>query len=222
MQLKLVSFDLCPYVQRSVVTLLYKNADFQVAYIDLQDPPEWFLEISPLSKVPLLLVDGDTVLFESAVINEFVDDITPPRLQPEDPLARALDRGWVEYGSQCIMDQYRVMTAPDAAAFEEVGHTAVARLARLENHLGEGPWFNGERFSLVDATFAAVLMRWDILNRRHPVFEPDQFPRLERWWKALSELPAVRESVPADLEEKLMAYLRRRGGHGAAVFAGQN
>jgi glutathione S-transferase len=218
MHLKLVSFDLCPFVQRSVITLLYKQAEFEIEYIDLENPPDWFLEISPLGKVPLLVVDEETVLFESAVINEFVDDITPPRLQPQDPLTRALDRAWVEYGSQCIMDQYSLMVAADEQTFETAHHQVLAQLARLEKKLGNGPWFNGAEFSLVDSTYAPLLMRYALLNRRHRLFDDDEFPRLHRWWQVLSELGAVRDSVPGDFEDKLIGYLKRRGGHGPALF----
>ncbi|MDE0411786.1 MAG: glutathione S-transferase N-terminal domain-containing protein, partial [Gammaproteobacteria bacterium] len=53
MNLELVSFNVCPFVQRSVITLNYKNCDYKITFIDLNDPPEWFLEISPLGKVPV-------------------------------------------------------------------------------------------------------------------------------------------------------------------------
>lgn len=218
MQLTLVSFDLCPYVQRILITLLHKQADFAVEYIDLQNPPLWFTEISPLGKVPLLRVNGDTVLFESSVINEFVDEITPPRLQPETPLARALNRSWVEYGSQCITDQYRLMTAPDETSLETAHHRALANLGRVEQALGDGPWFNGENFSLVDATFAPLLMRYDILDRRHRLFEDDELPRLRRWWRALRALTAVRDSVPEDFESRFITYLGGQKGYGPALF----
>jgi len=66
---KLVSFKACPFVQRVAITLQYKDIDYDIEYIDLGNPPEWFLAISPLKKVPLLIV-GDMVIFESAVINE--------------------------------------------------------------------------------------------------------------------------------------------------------
>ncbi|MDX1655109.1 MAG: glutathione S-transferase N-terminal domain-containing protein, partial [Candidatus Competibacteraceae bacterium] len=69
--LQLVSFDLCPFVQRSVIALKEKGAQFEIAYIDLKDPPEWFKKLSPLGKVPLLRV-GEEVLFESAAINEYL------------------------------------------------------------------------------------------------------------------------------------------------------
>ena len=84
-KLRLVSFKICPFVQRAVITLKYRNVPFEITYIDLKDPPDWFQEISPLGKVPVLLVD-DSPLFESAVINEYLDEITGGGLLPSDPL----------------------------------------------------------------------------------------------------------------------------------------
>lgn len=66
----LISFKLCPYVQRSVINLLEKKVDYEIKYIDLANKPEWFLKISPFRRVPVLVV-GEDVLFESAVINEY-------------------------------------------------------------------------------------------------------------------------------------------------------
>ncbi|HEY9734725.1 MAG TPA: glutathione S-transferase N-terminal domain-containing protein, partial [Trichocoleus sp.] len=65
--LKLISHKLCPYVQRSIITLIEKQIPHERAYIDLAHKPDWFLQRSPLGKVPILLV-GEEVLFESAVI----------------------------------------------------------------------------------------------------------------------------------------------------------
>ena len=70
---ELISFKLCPFVQRSVIVLLEKEAPFDITYIDLSNPPDWFKAISPMGKVPVLKVD-DTVLFESAVIMEYLDE----------------------------------------------------------------------------------------------------------------------------------------------------
>ena len=76
---KLISSATCPFVQRSAITLEYKRVPYEIEFIDLNDKPKWFLEISPTGKVPVLVVrDGDReiVLFESAVINEYLDEIT--------------------------------------------------------------------------------------------------------------------------------------------------
>ena len=90
---KLASFDVCPYVQRSVITLQEKGVPYEIEYIDLNNKSEWFMQLSPLGKVPILIIE-DTVIFESATINEYLDEIAPGRkLQPSDPLQRAHNRG---------------------------------------------------------------------------------------------------------------------------------
>jgi len=70
--LTLVSFDLCPYVQRAAIALAEKGVPFERRDVDLANKPDWFEAISPLGKVPLLQVD-DEVLFESAVIVEYLE-----------------------------------------------------------------------------------------------------------------------------------------------------
>ncbi|WP_228288010.1 glutathione S-transferase family protein [Thiothrix subterranea] len=77
-KLELVSFKVCPFVQRSVIALNAKGIAYTLTHINPHEPPDWFKAISPLGKVPVLLVDG-TPLFESAVILEYVDEVYPPR-----------------------------------------------------------------------------------------------------------------------------------------------
>ncbi len=77
-KLKLISHKLCPYVQRAVISLTEKGVPFQRIDIDLDNKPEWFLKISPLGKVPVLQV-GDKVVFESAVILEYLEETQPGR-----------------------------------------------------------------------------------------------------------------------------------------------
>ncbi len=72
--------------------------------MDLSEPPEWFLNLSPIKKVPLLVVNGGNVIYESAVINELIDELTPTRLHPVDPIQRARNRSWIEFGSNCLVD----------------------------------------------------------------------------------------------------------------------
>ena len=89
--LKLISHKLCPYVQRAVIALTEKGVPFERIDIDLANKPDWFLKISPLGKVPVLLVetaDGEAALFESNVICEYIEDTQGgAKLHPQDPLA---------------------------------------------------------------------------------------------------------------------------------------
>src|ERR687887_2077602 len=86
--LKLVSHKLCPYVQRAVIALTEKNVPFERIDVDLADKPDWFKAVSPLGKTPVLIV-GDTAIFESAVILEYLEETQAMPLHPADPLVRA-------------------------------------------------------------------------------------------------------------------------------------
>ncbi|MGD8908674.1 MAG: glutathione S-transferase N-terminal domain-containing protein [Chromatiales bacterium] len=81
MIIKLVSFKLCPFVQRAVITLEEKGVVYDLEYIELDDPPAWFKARSPFGKVPLLLI-GEEVLFESAVILDYLDEVYPRWWRP--------------------------------------------------------------------------------------------------------------------------------------------
>src|ERR671924_433287 len=98
--LTLVSHHLCPYVQRAAIALAEKGVPFERVMIDLSNKPGWFAAISPLGKVPLLRVrhDGrETIIFESAVILEFLEETQPNPLHPTDPYEKARHRAWIEF-----------------------------------------------------------------------------------------------------------------------------
>ncbi|MDQ7075771.1 MAG: glutathione S-transferase N-terminal domain-containing protein [Gammaproteobacteria bacterium] len=78
---ELISFKVCPFVQRSAIILNEKNVAYNTTYVDLEDLPDWFQEVSPLGKVPVLRVQ-DTVVFESAVIAEYLEECYAPSLHP--------------------------------------------------------------------------------------------------------------------------------------------
>ncbi len=123
--LKLISHKLCPYVQRAVIALTEKGVPFERIDIDLANKPDWFLKISPLGKVPVLLVataDGEVALFESNVICEYIEDTQGgAKLHPQDPLQRAQHRAWMEFGSTILSELWGLETTGDPAIFETSG-----------------------------------------------------------------------------------------------------
>jgi len=102
-RLRLISHKLCPYVQRAVIALNEKGVTFERVDIDLANKPDWFLEVSPLGRTPVLQV-GDTAIFESAVILEYLEETEPKPLHPAEALSRAEHRGWIEFGSAVLND----------------------------------------------------------------------------------------------------------------------
>ena len=216
-QIELISFKLCPFVQRSVITLLEKNIEYKITYIDLEDPPEWFLEISPLGKVPALRVD-DTVLFESAVINEYLDKITPPQWQPNDPLQDAKIKAWIEFCSDLIMKHYSLSVAATKEVFEEKRDALAKQLILLENHLNRSTYFNGEKLCLMDAAIAPLFMRIDLFEERAPLNLFAEESKIAKWSKALLSLPSVKNSVVEDFTELSEAYLKKTDSYYAELL----
>lgn len=209
--IRLISFSLCPYVQRSVITLLEKNVSFQLEYIDLRKKPDWFLRISPLGKVPVLQTQGVSI-FESAVINEYLDEITAGHLMPVNPLVRAQHRMWIEFSSALLGNLWQVQSTHD----KETYNSAVATIKNQCNRLNDvvtGTLFSGENFSLVDAAVAPALQRlaWmKELDKQLNVFEDN--PGIKEWWQALRDRDSVQKSTVPNIKDLFLEMIAGLGG----------
>jgi glutathione S-transferase len=207
--LKLISHKLCPYVQRAVIALTEKGVPFERIDIDLANKPDWFLKLSPLGKTPVLVV-GDTAIFESAVILEYLEETQEQPLHPRDPLVRAEHRGWIEFGSAVLNDIAGLYTATDEVSFKAKATQLEQRFARLEARVVAEPWFDGADFSLVDAVFGPVFRYFDVFDGIGDFGILAGKPKLERWRKSLAARPSVRGAVSADYPALLRDFLTRR------------
>jgi glutathione S-transferase len=212
-KLTLISHHLCPYVQRAAIALAEKGVPFERRYIDLSAKPDWFLAISPLGKVPLLIVKQDdgthAVLFESAVICEYLEETQPGApLHPADPLARARHRGWIEFGSSILSDLWGLETAKEAATYEAKRRALMDKFGRVEAQLGDGPFFAGAAFSMVDAVFAPIFRYFDVFDVIAPTGVFGALSRVTAWRKVLAQHPSVREAVTDDYADRLKVFLK--------------
>lgn len=207
--LTLVSHQLCPFVQRAAIALDEKGVAFERIDVDLANKPDWFLAISPLGKVPLLKV-GDAVIFESAVILEYLEETGPNPLHPADPLRRAEHRSWIEFGSSILNDIWTFYTAADEGALQAKARALADKFARLEQRLDEGRCFDGSRFSLVDAAFGPVFRYFDAFDRIGDFGILAGKPKVAAWRRALAERPSVARAVKADYADRLWGFLRER------------
>lgn len=206
--LKLISFALCPYVQRARIVLLEKGISHDIQYIDLSNPPHWFVEISPLEQVPVLLVD-DKPLFESMPICEYLDEITPGSLYPNDPFERAQNRAWIAYGNDILDLTYKLYQTKDEIKFKQLIAKLTDRFEILEETLGASPFFNGAAFGVIDAVYAPVFRFYQAMLRYIDFGFFDSTPNVKRWNQTLMARPSVRQSVPDGYERDLDAYLTK-------------
>ena len=210
-KLKLISHKLCPYVQRAVISLTEKGVPFERIDVDLSNKPDWFKAISPLGKTPVLLV-GNIAIFESAVILEYLEEILPNPLHPAAPLVRAEHRARIEFGSAILNDIWALYTAPDAAAFSAKVAALREKFVRVEDRLNR-PWFDGERFSLVDAVFGPVFRYFDAFDRVGAFGILDILPKIAAWRAALAARPSVQGAVSPEYPTLLWEFYCTRGSH---------
>jgi len=196
-------------VQRAVIALDEKGVAFERVDIDLANKPDWLLKISPLGRTPVLQV-ADTAIFESAVILEYLEETEPKPLHPTDALRRAEHRGWIEFGSAILNDIAGLYSAPDEAAFKAKAAQLEARFARLEARVVAAPWFDGEKFSLVDAVFGPVFRYFDVFDGIGEFGILENKPKLARWRASLAARSSVKSAVSAEYPALLRDFLRRR------------
>ena len=208
--LTLISHALCPYVQRAAIVLAEKEVPFDRRDIDLARKPDWFLRVSPLYKTPVLLV-GDEAIFESAVICEYLDDTTLPRLHPANALERARHRSWMEFGSSVLNLIGAFYNAPDERTLLARAADIRERLQQLEVALGSGPFFAGASFSIVDAVFGPVFRYFDVFDTIADFGFWDDLPKVRRWREALARRPSIQKAASPQYPALLMAFLVKRG-----------
>jgi len=211
-QLTLISFPICPFVQRAVIALKEKGVSHNIIYVDLTDKPAWFREISPLGKVPVLRVEQDgkpmAHVFESAVISEYVEETAPGRkMHPEDPLERAFHRSWIEFASQTLIDHAKLVLATGDADRNAARAALRGKLEILEAVV-VGPFFSGADFCLVDASFAPLFRSLAVTLSTVAELALDGFPKIALWSESLAARPSVIEAVPADYSQRYREWAK--------------
>jgi glutathione S-transferase len=217
-KLELISHHLCPYVQRAVITLLEKDIPHERTYIDLANKPDWFAAISPLGKVPLLRVEGE-ILFESAVICEYLDEITPGSLHPSDPLQKAKHRSWIEFGSGILNNIAGFYNAPDRSIFTQKCDELASKFSWVEQSLGNDGYFAGDKFSLVDAVYGSIFRYFDVLDRLDDFGVFTNTPKVNKWRQILQSRPSIQQAVTTDYEQRLVIFFKQRNSYLSTIVS---
>ncbi len=207
----LISHHLCPYVQRAVIVLTEKNIPHERTYIDLAAKPDWFTKISPLGRVPILQVDN-AVLFESQVIAEYLDEITPGSLHPDDPLEKARHRSWIEFASETLNAIGGFYNAPDADTFGDKRIALRQKFERIEREIA-GPFFGGERFRMIDGVWGTVFRYLDVFDEVADFGLLGDLEKVPEWRRAVSAHPSVADAPPGGYADRLALFLRNRKSH---------
>lgn len=195
-QIKLFSARACPFAHRTRLVLAHKQLPFELVEIDLKNKPTWFdAKVSGYGKVPAIEHAGHQ-LWESAVVNEYLDEVFPePALLPDDPAQRAHARIYIDYANTRFVNSFGKLLRLPADGDEKAARSELSEaLSFIEAKLSaDGPYFLGAQPSLVDFAFYPWFERWPALEQLRNFPLPTELTRLARWRAAVRELPAVRE-----------------------------
>ncbi len=212
MKLELVSFKLCPFVQYAVIILKQQKIDYNITFINLMTPPDWFLKISPTGQVPLLKADGE-IIFESSVIGEFANDISTTDLHPTDPIQKAKNRAWIAFSASLFDTLFKIITA-DKTGYTEARNALFAKLEKIEAVKGDEIFFNGSDFAIIDAAFAPMFMRLNWINKfSNNALSIQKFSKLSAWSTAILSVNAVKNSVEEGLDDVYYSNIETRKGY---------
>jgi len=196
--IKLYDFKSSPNCQRVKVVLAEKNLPYEVVPIDLtkkeQKTPE-YLKLNPYGKVPVL-TDDATVLYESLIINEYLDEKYPnPPLMPKDPAKKAKGRILVDYGMAHFDSAYQKLRMELMKEAKERSQPIIdgakselkKLLQRFEEELGDQQYLLGD-FSVVDADLIPRFTRLEGFG----VLPDPSLPRLGKYLERMKARPSVK------------------------------
>lgn len=147
------------------------------------------------------------------MINEFVSEINPPVLHPKDPVDKARNRAWIEFGSGLLGNNYQMRNAKTKEEFEEKKAKLIDQLKKVEDQIDEGPFFNGEEFSLIDSSYAPVFLQISLISAKHDIDVYAETPKVARWAEVVLSMPEVKNSVVEDFDDLFYESMGRSGGY---------
>ena len=204
--MKIYSSPICPFVQRVIAVLEAKKLKYDVEYVDLMNLPDWYIEISPNAEVPVLITDNNAALFESFAICEYLEEMYPPDLHPNNSEKKAIHRAWARQA----VTQYLVQCSTQRSATEEILEKKTKDFTQLftkvEKVLGEGPFFDGEKLSMVDTAWIPILHRSALIKNFTGFDFLEGYPKVIQWQQALLHTDVLKNSVPEMFEEYFVQF----------------
>jgi glutathione S-transferase len=198
--LQILSAEVCPFAQRSLILLGEKGLDYDLQEIDLSNKPDWFDAVSPYSKVPVL-VHGDVTLYESSIVNEYIDEVFPePPMMPVSAAERAEARIWIDYDNiKFVPLFYKVLLAKNMDQRQVLATALVDALLFIEQNAMSkrrgGRYWMGDSFSLVDMAVYPHFERLAVLEHYRGISIPDSCGGLREWMAAVRERSSVQETA---------------------------
>jgi glutathione S-transferase len=202
--MKLLASPTSPYARKVRIALAEKKIEYTLVDASPWAPGNNVSDFNPLGKVPVLELDDGSTLFDSRVIVEYVDTVSPvSRLIPEPSRQRlavkrweALADGVCEAAIAIVVERRRPARQQSKEWIERQQRKVVLGVKALARDLDEKAWCHGESYTLADIAAGCAL---GYLDFRHPDLGwRDEYPNLARLADKLAKRPSFAETAPAD------------------------
>jgi glutathione S-transferase len=201
--MKLFGSPASPYTRKVRIVLAEKKIDCDFEVTDVNPPDNPVIAHNPLGKLPTLVMDDGAALFDSRVIAEFLDAVSPlARLIPEENRERVAVRRWealadgsLDAGLLVRYESLRPKKEQSKAWAEKQTGKLARGLAMIAAELGDRPWCHGDRYTLADIAVGCCL-GWVEFRKPGGVEWRGKYPNLARHYDKLMERPAFAETTP--------------------------
>jgi len=214
--LELYLFPSCPFAQRVNMSLIRSGMEYSKKVFTPMDMPENFSEISPLGNVPVLVVNNKDSIFESAVIADYIAQISPVSLEPEDETTKAQMRAWCNYSDACFNNFMAVLKAENKEDMMTANQKFIEAFTVLsKQRSSNGPFFYGEQYTTIDSSYAPLFLRMKTLEELFPEFSYENLPEnMAQWMDSLCESETLNESIIGNFTEVFKMFLNKMAGSG--------
>jgi glutathione S-transferase len=200
--MKLIGSLTSPYVRKVRIVLAEKKIEYDFVLDSPWTPESNIPNLNPLGKIPVLVLDDETVLFDSRVISEYLDNVAPNnKLMPAPNRERtevkrweALADGICDAAALLFLERKRPAQQQSADWIARQESKMIRGLEYMSEQLGESVWCIGTHFSLADITSGCAL---GYLAFRFPEIDwSEKHPNLARLYGKLMQRPALADTVP--------------------------
>ena len=200
--MKLIAALASPYSRKVRIVLAEKKIEYEFIIENPGDPATRVPEYNPLGKIPVLILDDNTTLFDSRVIVEYLDHASPVgRLIPDDTRARIQTRRWEALADGCTDAANAVVVEKRRAADKQSAEWIVRQQGKIDRalkvmseELGNRTWCSGDHYSLADI---AVGCASGYLDMRLPDTQwRRDYQNLEKLAEKLNKRPSFVDSAP--------------------------
>lgn len=200
--LKLVLSLTSPFARKVRIVLAEKRIDYEPVIDIPWDADTKVPQYNPLGKVPVLVLDDGTTLFDSRVIVEYLDTISPvSRLIPEPSRQRIAVRRWealadgvCDAGALIVLEQKRAASKQDKTWIARQQLKIDLGLKAMAEELGEKSWCSGDAYNLADIAAGVALGYMDF--RFPEIGWRDQYANLARFYEKVMQRQAFKDTVP--------------------------